>query len=75
MEEAIRIAKDSKLEGLNLNYRLVDAALMSKMDEANLDVYVYTVNDPRAATSLAELGVKGITTDRPQWLKNQIKNL
>jgi glycerophosphoryl diester phosphodiesterase len=43
------------------------------MQAADLEVYVYTVNEPAEAKRLQALGVKGITTDRPQWLKKQLE--
>lgn len=74
LEAAIQIAKANKLDGLDVHYKLVIQSFMQKMEENQLDVYVYTVNNPRVAKSLATLGVKGITTDRPQWLKEQLED-
>lgn len=73
VEEAIKIAKDSGLEGLDVDYRLVAPEFMKKMNAANLEVYAYTVNDAAVANQLAGLKVKGITTDKPAWLKEQLK--
>lgn len=75
LEEAIRIAQEHKLEGLDVHYKLVDEAFMQQMEAAGLEVYVYTVNDPAEAKRLQALGVKGITTDRPGWLREQLENL
>lgn len=75
LEEAIRIAKEHGLEGLDVHYKLVDKAFMQQMQAAGLDVYVYTVNDPAEAKRLQALGVKGITTDRPHWLRQQLGTL
>ena len=72
LDEAIKIAKEHKLEGLDVHYKLVDRDFMQKLRDQQLEVYVYTVNDPRIAKKLAGLGVKGITTDRPQWLSEQM---
>lgn len=71
-EEAIRIAQEHGLEGLDVHYKLVDEVFMQQMREAGLEVYVYTVNEPAEAKRLQALGVKGITTDRPQWLREQL---
>ncbi|WP_224998510.1 glycerophosphodiester phosphodiesterase [Cesiribacter sp. SM1] len=72
LEQATQIAKESKLNGLDVHYKLVDKGFMQKMQEQGLETYVYTVNDPKAAKELAVLGVKGITTDRPGWLREQM---
>jgi glycerophosphoryl diester phosphodiesterase len=72
LDEAIQIALDYHLEGLNVHYNLVDEAFMQKMDSAGLEVYAYTVNEPEMAKRLQAFNVKGITTDRPRWLREQI---
>jgi glycerophosphoryl diester phosphodiesterase len=72
-EEAIRIAQEAGLEGLDVHYKLVTKPFMQQMQAAGLQVYVYTVNDAKVARSLAALGVKGITTDRPHWLREQLQ--
>jgi glycerophosphoryl diester phosphodiesterase len=40
--------------------------------DAKLELYVWTVNDAVVAKRMVELGVNGITTDRPAWLREQI---
>ncbi len=72
VDEAIEIAKINKLDGLDVHFPLVTKEFMQKMNYQNLEVYVYTVNDANAARNLAQLQVKGITTDRPQWLREQL---
>jgi glycerophosphoryl diester phosphodiesterase len=62
------------LDGLDLKY---DSALSSnfinRMKAAGMELYVWTVNEPAVARRLAKLGVAGITTDRPQWLREQMQ--
>ncbi len=72
VDQAIAIAKKGGLEGLNVNHMLVTDQFMEKMNSHSLKVYVYTVNDAQAGKALAAQGVKGITTDRPQWLRAQL---
>lgn len=72
LEEVIQIAKQNNLDGLDLSYRLITPELMQRMEKAGLGVYAYTVNDVEIAQKLAALKVDGITTDRPQWLKEQL---
>lgn len=73
-DKAIEIAKEYKLDGLDVNYRLVDEKFMEKMEAGNLETYVYTVNDAETAEKLHYLGVKGITTDRPGWMREKMKD-
>ena len=47
---------------------------MQMAAENNLEVLTWTVNDPEEAKRLHRLGVAGITTDRPGWLKEQMGN-
>ena len=72
LDEAIQIAKSANLDGLAVYHALVDKGFMQKMEANQLEVYVYTVDNPRVARKLAALGVKGITTNRPQWLREQL---
>ena len=40
-----------------------------------LEVYSWTVDDPAEAVRLIGLGVSGITTNRPGWLREQVPSL
>lgn len=73
LEEAIQLAIAHHLDGLDVHFKLVNKYFMEKMQEQELRVYVYTVNDPVVAKRLQALGVKGITTDRPGWLRKQLE--
>lgn len=68
MSEAIDIAKENNLDGLDVNYNLVNAPFVKAMRNAGLGIYVYTVNDQEIARILKDLKVDAITTDRPKWL-------
>jgi glycerophosphoryl diester phosphodiesterase len=46
-----------------LNHRLIDAALMGRLNEAGLRTLCYTVNDAAEARRLLALGITGIITD------------
>lgn len=74
LEDLIEKTKEAKLEGLNLSFKFpIDQAFVSKVRAAGLELYVWTVNDAPVARELAEAGVQGITTDRPEWLRDQLK--
>jgi len=68
-------AAKAGLEGINLNYNIIDQEVMQMAADRNLEVLVWTVNDPVVAKRMTELGVKGITTDRPRWLKEEMAKL
>jgi glycerophosphoryl diester phosphodiesterase len=70
----IKTISDSGLQGVDLNFSIIDEKVISLAKSLNLDIIAYTVNDPTIAKKLIDYGVKGITTDRPDWLKNQINN-
>lgn len=72
LEEALKTAQENKLDGLDVHFALITPSFMQKMEQADLQVYAYTVNEPEEARRLQQLNVKGITTDRPKWLKEQM---
>ncbi len=73
-EELIQKAKSAGLDGISLSYKgPIDAAFVKKTHAAGLKFYVWTVNDAAAARALVAAGVDGITTDRPEWLREQLR--
>ena len=73
LDDLIRKAKQASLEGLDVRYDgPFDAEFVRKLKNEGMDLYVYTVNDAAAARRLAEMGVRGITTDRPGWMREQL---
>ena len=67
-------AKSAKFDGLDLQFKWpIDKAFMADVKRARLKLVVWTVNDPVVARRLTEAGVDGITTDRPGWLREQLK--
>lgn len=65
--------KSNKLNGIDVNYRLVDSRLMSMASKYELEVHVYTVNDTEVAKELVTQGVKSITTDYPDKMREAIQ--
>lgn len=62
------------LDGLDIKYdSQITPGFMRRLDDAGLELYTWTVNDPAVARRLAELGVNGITTDRPGWLRQRLQ--
>ena len=46
--------------------------LAESLRATELSLYVYTVNDPNRARQLRDLGVAGITTDRPAYVRKAL---
>lgn len=72
LEENFTRVKEAGLQGVSLNYRLISEDVVKRAAEMEMDVYAWTVNDPVEARRLISLGVRGITTDRPGWLYEQL---
>jgi glycerophosphoryl diester phosphodiesterase len=73
-EELIKKATEIKADGLDLSAdAMIDEAFIKKTSAAKLPVYVWTVNDAALAKRMIAAGVIGITTDRPGWLREQLK--
>jgi glycerophosphoryl diester phosphodiesterase len=53
--------------------RVVDRRLVAAAHDRGLQVHVWTVNDPAEMTSLLDIGVDGIITDRPDLLKEVLQ--
>jgi glycerophosphoryl diester phosphodiesterase len=72
-ETLIQKAKDAGLDGLDLGARgPITATLVNQVKEANLKLYVWTVDSPAKARKLKMAGVDGITTNRPGWLRERL---
>ena len=71
--EFIKRCRDADLDGIDLSHAWpLDARWMKEFREAGLKVLAWTVDDPVVARRLTELGVDGITTNRPGWLRDQL---
>jgi glycerophosphoryl diester phosphodiesterase len=72
-EKLIAMAKAAKLEGINVNYKgLGDKTFFDKVKAAGLELFTWTVNSSDEGKRLAKLGITGITTDRPGWLRREL---
>jgi glycerophosphoryl diester phosphodiesterase len=76
VESLILSAKAANLDGLDLEQGFpIDAAFAQKVHQAGLKLYTWTVDDPAVARKEAAAGVDGITTNRPGWLREQLRLL
>jgi glycerophosphoryl diester phosphodiesterase len=73
-EELIAGARAAGLDGVDLDARgPVNGPLVEKLKAAGLKVYVWTVDSAAKARKLAAAGVDGITTNRPGWLREKLR--
>ncbi|OHB66277.1 MAG: hypothetical protein A2Y77_02115 [Planctomycetes bacterium RBG_13_62_9] len=70
----IQMARDKGLDGLDVHYAGVTEEFARAVKASGLGFYVWTVDDPEEAIRLVKLGVDGITTNRPDWLRDELKN-
>ncbi len=73
-EDLIMKAREIHADGVDLKAsKELDQAYADKILASGLRLDVWTVNDPVEAERVIKLGVKGITTDRPAFLREQLK--
>jgi glycerophosphoryl diester phosphodiesterase len=72
LEKVIQQTVAMGVTGLLLKDWPVDAAFTAKVHAAGLKLYVSTVNDAGVARELKKIGVDGVTTDRPKWLRLEL---
>jgi len=71
----IQTAKGKKLDGLDLHFAGVTAELAGAIRAAGLGLAAWTIDDPAEAKRLIGLGVGSITTNRPDWVKQETEKL
>lgn len=69
------ITKSQKenFNGLMFSDIAIDENLIKQTKINNLKVYAWTVNSANIARRLASWGVDGVITDRPGWMRDQLK--
>ena len=73
--ELVEKARMHGLDGLNLHYGGVTPELVDAAKAAGQKFYVWTIDEINAAQRMRDLGVDGITTNRPGWMKEQLKTV
>ncbi len=74
VDQLIQRARTANLDGLNLQAGFpIDKAFVATVHKAGLKLYTWTVDDAEVARQEAAAGVDGITTNRPEWLRAQLK--
>lgn len=73
IDELIGKAREAKVDGLDLSFNArLDAESVREIRAAGLGLVVWTIDDPEVARRMVELGVDGITTNRPAWLRGEV---
>ncbi len=73
-DHLVPAAVDAKLDGLDLDAAgPIDAELVNRAKSAGLRLCTWTVDDPVLARRLLDMSVEGITTNRPGWLREQLR--
>lgn len=74
IDDLIAKARAARFDGLNLDFKFpMDSAFVAQVKAAGLKLYTWTVNDAAVAKKLTAAGIDGITTDRPAWLREQLR--
>jgi len=75
-EEIIATAMRINADGVHLkaNPEVIDRVFVAKLRHADLEFHVWTVDDPELARTMLRLGADSITTNRPGWLREQLRN-
>lgn len=74
IEPLIELARKDGFEGLNLQSDWpITPEFTAKVKAAGLKLLVWTVDDADAAKKLADSGVDAITTNKPGWMKEQLR--
>jgi glycerophosphoryl diester phosphodiesterase len=73
IEEIAGVARAAGLDGIDVasSWRL-DAKIVQQIQAGGLKLYVWTVDDASLARRLVQVGVDGITTNRPGWLRARL---
>jgi glycerophosphoryl diester phosphodiesterase len=74
LEPLLELCRDAGFEGLNLHFDWpVTPEFTAKVKAQNLKLLIWTVDDAAVAKRLAAAGVDAITTNRPAWLREQLR--
>lgn len=73
LDELIGKCKAARFEGMSISKDWpIDAAFCAKVKTAELDLYVWTINDAEQAKRLAAMGMPVICTDKPKLLREAL---
>lgn len=74
IDHLIQEAKKLRADGLDLSHEgPLTAEDVARVHAAGLKFYIWTVDDPAVARKFARWGVDGITTNRAEWMRQQLQ--
>lgn len=62
----------SGIDGINLSSKIVNEQTVKQAKELGYEVWSWTIDDPQEAKRLVDLGVKAITTNRPDLMRSSL---
>ena len=71
--EAIETAVREGFDGLDLHYAGITSAFATAAKHSGLRLYAWTVDAPDEARRLAAIGMDGITTNKPAFIREALK--
>lgn len=74
LDSVLSTLRDTGATGLGTHGKkeVVDSAFAQAIREAGFELHVWTINDPQDAWYFQNLGVDSITTDRPEFIRQQL---
>jgi glycerophosphoryl diester phosphodiesterase len=72
LKKNLPLVPGTGLNGISLSWNIITREVANETARLNLELFSWTVDNPEEAKRLISLGVKGITTNRPGWLNEQI---
>ena len=75
IDKVFEKARETRCHGIDVqaNREVVDANFVKRLRAENSSSHIWTVNDPADARHFRKLGVDSITTDRPGYLRSELK--
>ena len=70
--KVVQQVKQAGLDGVDFHYAGINKTFADAVKAAGLKFYVWTVDNVQEAARLKKLGVDGITTNRPAWLRERL---
>lgn len=72
--ELLKRLQDNKIDGLNLNSSTITPELSALCNQNKIPLYAWTIDDVEVAKKLIDLGVTGITTNKPLEMREGLKH-
>jgi glycerophosphoryl diester phosphodiesterase len=75
VETVFKTLRETSADGFNgqANLQIWTPEFMAKLKDLKLETAAWTVDDPAVARTLTTMGIWGITTNKPGWLREQLK--